>query len=282
VPWKVARRYRAALAMTTPPKIYKTEAIVLKHIPFAEADYLLTLYTPNFGKLRVVAKGARRVKSKLGGHLEPLMRTSFLITRGQNLDTVNQAEVMEGLRTVREDLHRLSQALYMVELVDAITPDEQSNYPMYRLLLDTLHSLAGDATPSLLPFFQLRLLGHTGFMPELYQCVECGSTIAPGLHHFTPSRGGILCNSCHPPNVTVLPLSLDSLKVLRFLQKEDHIGIERLHLELKTLVELERLLEALLWHVLDREVKASRFLNQVEQSRMWEKAATLTPTNTKR
>ena len=68
--------------MTTTPKIYKTEAIVLRHFAIGDADYLLTLYTPNRGKLRAVAKGARRVKSKLGGHLEPLMRTSLLITRG--------------------------------------------------------------------------------------------------------------------------------------------------------------------------------------------------------
>ena len=136
--------------MTTPPKIYKTEAIVLKHLAFGEADYLLTLYTPNEGKLRAVVKGARRVKSKLGGHLEPLMRTSLLITRGQNLDTINQAEVLDGHRAVREDLDRLSQAIYMMELVDAITPEEQPNYPIYLLLLDTMRSLTEGASPLLL------------------------------------------------------------------------------------------------------------------------------------
>ena len=268
--------------MTTPPKIYKTEAIVLKHFAFGEADYLLTLYTPNGGKLRAVAKGARRVKSKLGGHLEPLMRTSLLITRGQNLDTINQAEVLDGYRAVREDLDRLSQAIYMMELVDAITPEEQPNYPIYRLLLDTMRSLTGDASPLLLPYFQLRLLGHSGFMPELYQCVECQETLAPGQHRFIPDRGGSLCDSCHPLDVSVLPLSLDTLKVLRFLQKEEYTGkVERLHLERETLVELERLLEAMMLHVLDREVKAARFLGQVARGRMSEDAPTLTATNTK-
>ena len=81
-------------------------------------------------------------------------------------------------------------------------------------------------------------------------------------------------------HVSVLPLSLDSLKVLRFLQREEYVSVERLRLEPGTLLELERLLEALLRHVLDREVKASRFLNQVAQGRTWEGAATLTTTNT--
>ncbi|MDP6493837.1 MAG: DNA repair protein RecO [Dehalococcoidia bacterium] len=268
--------------MTTLPKIYKTEAIVLKHFAFGEADYLLTLYTPNAGRLKAVVKGARRVKSKLGGHLEPLMHTSLLITRGQNLDTINQAEVLDGHRVVREDLDRLSQAMYMTELVDAITPEEQSNYSIYRLLVEAMRSLTEDPFPLLLPYFQLRLLGHSGFMPELYRCVECGKTLAPGHHRFIPDRGGSLCDSCHVLNVSVLPLSLDTLKVLRFLQKEEYNGrVERLHLGQGTLTELQRLLEAMLRHVLDIEVKASRFLSQVAHGRTSDEATTLTASSAK-
>ena len=260
--------------MTPSPKIYKTEAIVLKHHAFGEADYLLTLYTPNEGRLRAVVKGARRVKSKMGGHLEPLMRTSLLISRGQNLDSINQAEVLEGFRVVREDLDRLSQAIFMAELVDAITPEGQSNYPVYRLLLEAMRSLAQRAPSLLLPYFQLRLLGYSGFMPELHRCVECGSTLEPGRHRFTPDRGGSLCDSCHPTQVSVLPLSLNTLKALRFLQREEYAGgVERLRLEQETLAEVKRLLDALLQHVLDRELKGAKFLNQVTLARAWDGAA---------
>ena len=141
--------------MTTAPKTYKTEAIVLRHHPIGEADYLLTLFTPNRGKLRAVARGARRIKSKLGGHVEPPMRTSLFIAKGQNLDTVNQAEALEGFRPLREDLNRLSLALYMLEMVDGFSQEEQANYPVYRLVLDSLRSLSGEAPPALLPYFQL-------------------------------------------------------------------------------------------------------------------------------
>jgi DNA repair protein RecO (recombination protein O) len=281
VPWKVVRRY--SQLMTAQQKIYKTEAVVLKHFAFGEADYLLTLYTPNAGRLKAVAKGARRVKSKLGGHLEPLMRTSFLITSGYNLDTINQAEVLEGHRSVREDLDKLSLAIYMMELVDAITPEEQANYPIYRLLTETMRSLADDDSPLLMSYFQLRLLGYSGFMPELYRCVECAAVLEAGHHRFAPNQGGSLCDSCHPLNVAVIPLSVDTLKVLRFLQKEEYTGmVERLHLEQGTLVELERLLETMLRHVLDREVKGSRFRDQVAQGVNWDSAPTLTAINAKR
>ena len=251
--------------MTTTPKTYKTEAIVLRHIPIGEADYLLILYTPGRGKLRAVARGARRIKSKLGGHVEPPMRTSLFMVKGQNLDSVNQAESLEGFRPLREDLHRLSQALYMLELVDAFSQEEQPNYPIYRLVLDSLRSLSGDAPSALLPYFQLRLLDYSGFRPELHRCVECESSLEPGLHSFSPNRGGALCDSCHPPGVSILPMSLNSIKVLRFLQKETMPSAEKLSLEQGTLLELERLLGALLRYVLDRDVKAARFLHQVTQ-----------------
>ena len=264
--------------MTTTPKIYKTEAIVLKHFALGETDYLVTLYAPYMGKLKAVAKGARRVKSKLGGHLEPLMQASFLINKGQNLDTISQAEVLDGFRTVREDLERLSKALYMVELVDSITPDEQPNYPMYRLLLEALRSLSDDSSLLLLPFFQLRLLDHAGFMPELYQCVECSSIISPDMHYFTPDGGGTICVSCHPKNLTVLPLSLNSLKVLRFLQKEEYAKVEGLHIKATTASELSRLLGTLLEFTLGREVKATRFLNQVAGISVREGVSTSTKT----
>ena len=252
--------------MTTQPRIHKTEAIVLKHLPLGEADYLVTLYTPNQGRLRAVARGARKIKSRLGGHLEPIMRTSLLVARGQSLDSVQQAEVLEGFRAVREDLDRLSQAIYMAELVDSSTPEGQSNYPIYRLLLETLRSLDGPASPALLPHFQLRLLGHSGFMPELHRCVECETPLEPDRHRFAPGQGGCLCDGCHPVGVTVLPLSLNTLKALRFLQRCERIeDAVKLRLDEDTLTEMRRLMEALLHYVLDREPRGSRFLGQVSQ-----------------
>ena len=252
--------------MTTTPKTYKTEAIVLRHHPIGEADYLLTLYTPNRGKLRAVARGARRIKSRLGGHVEPPMRASLFMVKGQNLDSVNQAEALEGFRPLREDLNRLSQALYMLELVDAFSQEEQPNYPVYRLVLDSLRSLSADAPPALLPYFQMRLLDYSGFRPELRQCAECEAVLEPGLHSFSPSQGGVLCDSCHPPGVSILPMSLNCIKTLRFLQKETMPKAEKLTLELDTQTELERLLSALIRYVLDRDVKASRFLRHVTRT----------------
>jgi DNA repair protein RecO (recombination protein O) len=158
-------------------KIYKTQAIVLKHIPLGEADYLLTLYTPDNGKIKAVARGSRKMKSKLGGHVEPLMHTSFVLSTGRNLDVVSQADVIDGFRSIREDIQSLNVALYMMELVDKITEENQSNNNIYKLMLDCMHSLAKDPSPTLLQYFQLKTIEYSGFRPELYNCVECSNNI---------------------------------------------------------------------------------------------------------
>jgi DNA repair protein RecO (recombination protein O) len=118
------------------PRVYKTEAIVLKHINLKEADRILTLYTPNQGKLSAVAKGVRRPKSRMGGHLEILTHCFLMLTRGRSMDTINQSETISSFLPLREDLWRSSLALYAVELVSQFTVEHVENYLAYRLLLD--------------------------------------------------------------------------------------------------------------------------------------------------
>src|SRR4030042_4683973 len=99
------------------PRVYKTEAIVLKHINLKEADRILPLYTPNQGKWSAVAKGVRRPRSRMGGHLELLTHCTLMLTRGRSMDTINQCATIDSFLPLREDLWRSSLALYAAELV---------------------------------------------------------------------------------------------------------------------------------------------------------------------
>ena len=255
--------------MTSTSRIYKTEAIVLKHFPYGEGDYILTLYTPNLGKIRLMAKGARKIRSKLGGHIEPLMHSALLVRKGTNLDAINQAELLDGYRSIREDLERLSQAMYFCELLDKITPDEEPHHHLFKLLQETLDILSENPQQMLIPYFQMKLLQETGFMPELYTCIECNINIQPNRHRFLIDRGGIICEQCRPAGPVPIPISLQALKVLRFLQSgESFIAVSKLHLRTKTIGELDKLLTTFINHILDSDVKSYRFLNEVSCSRM--------------
>ena len=162
------------------PRIYNTEAIVLRTSPLGEADRLLTLLTPGLGKLRATARGVRKPTSKLGGHLDSLTRSSLTLAKGQTLDTITGADTRETFPLVKGNLDRLSRAIYLTELVDTLSPLEAPNPAIYTLFLEGLRLLGTDADPDLvLRYMELQLLSHSGFLPELHQCVECHGQIAP-------------------------------------------------------------------------------------------------------
>src|SRR3990172_155880 len=124
------------------PRVYKAQAIVLRQRKLGEADKIVTLFCAHKGKLDAVAKGVRRTKSRLAGHLEPLTLGSYLIAQGRDLDIVTQAETGGAFRGLRDDLQRLSRGLYCAELVDRLTPERSEGHPVFLLLRDTLSRLS--------------------------------------------------------------------------------------------------------------------------------------------
>jgi DNA repair protein RecO (recombination protein O) len=180
------------------PGTFKTEAVVLRSIRYGEADRVLHLYTQDRGRLGAVAKGVRRVKSRLGGRLEPLSRVRLVLHEGRGeLCTVSQVDTVHahpGLRERRAPLERASQACEAVlRLLDSTEP----NRPAYNLLcneLSLLDSDPGRATRAGALAFRLKLLLAAGFAPELAACAACGE--AEHLGAFSPSAGGVVCAGC--------------------------------------------------------------------------------------
>jgi len=252
----------------TVPKIYKTEAIVLKHVNLKEADKILTLYTPNMGKLSAVAKGVRRPKSKTGGHLELLSHCALMLTRGRNLDTVNQVQTISSFLPLREDLWRASLALYAAEMVSRFTVEHVENYPVYRLLLDTLKRLCDTPDGELtLRFFELNLLAHLGYQPELYDCISCKKPLEPTENFFSASGGGVLCPACRDREPLARPLSLNALKVMRLCQQSEYAKVRSVKVDGELMLEMESLLRGYIRYLLEREVKSVDWLDRLRRER---------------
>jgi DNA repair protein RecO (recombination protein O) len=120
---------------------YKTRAISLKTAPFAEADKMVTLFTRAHGKIRAIAKGARRVPSRFGGRVEPLTYADCFIAKGRNLDILSQCQVIETFQKLREDPALLPSALYMIKLVNSGTVEGQHHPELFDLLLESMMRL---------------------------------------------------------------------------------------------------------------------------------------------
>ena len=251
--------------MASRPRIFKTHGVVLKQMPLGEADRILTICTPDAGKLRAVARGVRRTKSRMGGHLEPLTHVSVSVAQGRVLDTITEAETIHSFRGLREDLQLVSRAVYLAELVDGFSTEQSPSSAVFALLLNTLGRLqhAGGAT-SLMRNFEVQLLKHTGFGPELHVCVECRSLVEPGDHLFSCAKGGVLCPRCRTqPGAAMLSVSLNTMKVLRHFQREARAGAAMPNVPFAILNELQRLLGTYITHVLERELKSTQFMDLV-------------------
>ena len=251
------------------PRIYKTEAVVLRQMPLGEADRILTLFTPDRGKVRAVAKGVRRARSRVGGHLELLTCVSISVSQGRNLDVVGEAQVIQVFRGIREDLPKLSQALYIAEIVDRFSVEHSSNEAVYRLLLDTLGLLEETGQPELvLRYFELHLLDDSGYRPELFVCIECRIELDPGTHYFSNAKGGVICPNCRTGFTEAMaPLSVGAMKVLRFLLRNpDYAVVSQLQISVVVMREVERLLRNYLRFLAERDLKSAEFMNLVSSS----------------
>ena len=202
--------------------LFRDRGVVLRTIRLGEADRIVTLVTEQHGKVRAVAKGVRRTTSKFGSRLEPLSHVALLGWQGRgDLDIINQVEVLDTHRVVREDLDRMSAAMVMLEVVDQVAQERHSNPRLYEMLVGGIAALSERNSPMVAPAFLLKVLVLEGAAPVLDVCVSCGQEDASALVAFDLVEGGVLCRACRRGR----PLSPDGLVLLRRTLGGDLAGV---------------------------------------------------------
>ena len=171
------------------------QGIVLRSYPFGDADRVVVLLSPNRGKIRTVAKGIRKTKSRFGGRLEPFTHVDLVLYEGRNLDTITQVAVIEPFPHLRGDLDAVVAAGTMVEASDAVAQEEETSIRLFLLLQRGLRALeSGLRGSDLITSYLLKLADVVGVAPALARCAACGRT--DGLDRFSFSGGGVLCAAC--------------------------------------------------------------------------------------
>ena len=260
------------------PRRYQTQGIILRQTKLGEFDKILTIYTPEFGKLRAVAKGACRPKSKLGGNVEPLTYSSMLLAKGRNLDIVTQSQTINGFLALKSDLWHMACGLYILELMDSFTVEGGANPPLFDLLLGILNQLSQpESNETILRYFELHILHYLGYRPQLLRCVSCDLPLKPIVNFFSPGKGGLLCPHCKSEENSryeqieaislrsCIPLSVEALKVLRLWQRCDYTTAKRVRVKPELSWELEQVLHEYIRYILQRELKSLAWLKEVKK-----------------
>jgi len=214
------------------------------------------MLTHDHGKVRGVAKGVRRTKSKFGARLEPLSHISIQLYRGRgDLDTITQVETVDRFGRLRSDPDRFARAEAMLEAVDQVAQDREPDPSLHVMLVRALRTLNETDSALVVAAFFLKLLAHEGLQPQVDECVSCGSDgpiEAIDLHD-----GGVLCRSCRRGR----PLSDEALQLLRRILGGGLAGVLAEPVGPAT-SEVDLLSVALLEHHIERRLRSVAVMDQ--------------------
>lgn len=246
---------------------FRVDAVVLRHSDYGEADRLLTLFTRQLGKTRAIAKGARKIASRKAGHIEPFTYVKLQLAQGRDMFIVTQADTVDAYLSLRDDLVLTSQASYVLELLDRFSYEDQTENPaLFRLLTDTLSRLASRADAWLvIRYYEMRLLDHVGFRPQLFECANCGRAIQPEDQFFSFSAGGVICPRCGQGLKNLHDVSLETLKYMRHFQRSSYADATRARPSLEVQKEAESLMQGYFTYLLERELNTPGFLKKIRE-----------------
>lgn len=242
----------------------RAEAVVLRHTNWGEADRILTLYTRQLGKVRAIAKGVRKMRSRKSGHLEPFTQVNLQLARGRDMFIITQAEATNTYLHLRDNLVGVGYASYVVELLDRFTFDDDENPPLFHLLANTLKRLDQESRSFLaVRYYEVRLLDLLGYRPHLFHCASCETEIKAEAQYFSALQGGVLCSKCGPGAAEARPISIQALKYLRHFQRSTFAEASRARISPHVNREMEQIMHYYLTYLLERGLNTPAFLRHI-------------------
>lgn len=249
--------------------LYKTPAIVLRSIPYGEADKIVTLYTLDFGKIKGIAKGAKRSRKRFGNTLEicSYINLSFFEKETSELVRLNHCDLMRSFAGLREDINKLAWASYFIELVNAMTAEKIKNKMLFKLLLVFLNLIdKGILKEEIQRIFEVRLLALLGYQPLLDHCLGCKKGLSGEKNFFSVREGGILCPVCALNHPGLVSISLGTIKTLLLTQTILLEKVGRVSFSPQSLRESKTILSRFLEQYLGKDLKSKKFLEQFSPS----------------
>jgi DNA repair protein RecO (recombination protein O) len=259
---------------------YKTQGIILRRRDYRENDGLFSIYTRERGKIEAVAKGVKKIKSKMSPHLVYFSSIELMIARGKKFDQIAGATMIKNFSGIKSDLSTIILASFCLEAIDALIKVEHKDERIWKLLNEFLEifeiknsKLEKSPPPPLVRgdkgglarAFSLKLLSYLGYTPEFYNCVVCKNKIVPDGNIFSFKKGGLVCGKCYKTRkIEGLKISTNAIKVLRLMLKEDLKKFMKLRILPGLSGEINKIIDSFLAVHLEKELKSQRLLTLSE------------------
>jgi DNA repair protein RecO (recombination protein O) len=248
--------------------LYRTQAVVLKSMKLSEKDKLVTFLTENHGKVKCVAKAARRMKSRFGASLEPMSHVSLIYfgKEHQDLYRLNQCDIIQSFQEIKENPDSFYTAVYFLELAGHLVAEAHPEPEIFRLLVRSLQETGEAGSLGILcRLFELRVMAHAGYTPRLRKCISCHKEPQSLWVGFSYNQHGIVCEPCFDKEPVETRIKSGTVNYLKKFLSLDLGHIHRLKVPKEVEAEIESITHRLVLARLGRELKSYPFIQQMAE-----------------
>lgn len=247
--------------------LIRTLALAAGAADYGESDLLVTFFTEKLGKLRALAKGAKRSKKRFGINLDlfSLVELHLREKTRPGLALVEEANLINPHLGLRQALEKVAFASYFLELALELTAEREPNRQLFSLLITALPSLE-ERQPDrkLVSIFEIQALVAAGLAPELRRCLDCQEDVWKGTRAtFSPLKGSPVCSKCQPGSWPGVEVSVGTLKTLAAGKRLAWDRLGSLRFSAKVEQESRALLTAFIRAQLEKELKSRRLLERL-------------------
>jgi len=240
----------------------KCEGIVIRTTNYGETNKIVTLYTREWGKVGVMARGAKKPNSRLAAVTQLFTYGYFLVQKSNGLGGMQQGEMITPMRSIKEDIFLTAYASYIIDLLDKSTDERKPNPFLFELLYQTLNLInEGYDAEIIVHIFEMKMLNTLGLYPVLNQCSVCGNT--EGHFSFSIREGGLICHQCLEKDPYHIKISEAAVKLLRLFYYFDLSRIGNISVKPETRADLKKVIDAYYEEYSGLNLKTKRFLNQM-------------------
>jgi DNA repair protein RecO (recombination protein O) len=245
--------------------ITKVEGIVIRSTDYGEGNKILTIYSQELGKIGVMAKGAKKTKSRLSAVSQLFIQGYFVLYHGSGLGTLTHGELIKSYRGIHLDIIKTAWSAYIVELVDKLCEEREPNPVLFRLLETALTMIEMEKDPEIVTrVFEMQLLQMVGIRPEVRWCAHCNRTDFP-LLAFSLREGGLICQGCLPKDPEASILSPGSIRLLRIFATMDLNKLGKVEVKEETRKQIRQVMKSFIDLYAGIQLKSRNFLEQISQ-----------------
>lgn len=241
----------------------KCEGIVIRTTSYRESDKIVVIYSKEYGKIGLVARGAKKTKSRLAAVTQLFTNGVFTFYPNRGLGTLQQGEAITSFSSIQTDIFLTAYATYACELLDKATEEQQANGPLYNLFYQIIHHIDEGYDPQVLTqIFEMKMLSVLGLYPTMDRCAICGQT--EGRFDFSAYANGIVCHRCFERDKYRLHMTEKSVKLMRlfYIFQLDRLG--NIDVKQETKEEVQRAIDTYYEQYSGLYLKSKKFLNNMK------------------